>query len=99
MTGSVIATIQMVDKVRPVCWHVLAVYRKRWRRRSRPEWTRFQTCWTGSKASSNDLGVPMLSPHLLHSRYQQKLPLFEKIKTNFPLCNIKISIFYCIVRN
>lgn len=84
MAGFVIATFQNGGNVWPVSWNVLAVHRKRWRRRSRPEWTKFQTCWTGSKASSNDLGAPMLSPHLLHSRYQLKLFSFEKIKTNDP---------------
>lgn len=42
--------------------------RRRWRRRSRPGWGRFQSSWAGSKVSRGGLGVPAPSPRLVLSR-------------------------------
>lgn len=67
MTGFIIATIQNGGQGLTAI-RILAVCRKRWRRRSRPELTKCQTCWTGSKASSNVPGDLTQNPHLLHSR-------------------------------
>lgn len=81
-------------------WFFFNLCRKRWRRRSRPEWTRFQTCWAGSKASRDGLGAPTLSPHLLLNRYNRLICYTYCSIGQLPLIIARdnLNVIFCLIR-